>query len=107
MILTSENARSLKDKNTSSVEQNDLLRTVKYLGRILWKSLVETKIPRIKLLGNKLMARSSLSQVIAIHARVAALNIFTELGAFISNLLLKFDSLSVDLSSNICATKPL
>jgi hypothetical protein len=43
-------------------------------------SLVETKMHCIKLLGDKLMARSFPSQVNEIHARVAVLNIFTELG---------------------------
>ncbi|HEM7311045.1 TPA: IS5/IS1182 family transposase, partial [Acinetobacter baumannii] len=63
-------------------------RTVKRLGRTLWKkwsgyhrrSLVETKMNCIKLLGDKLSARSFDSQVNEIHARVAVLNRFTELG---------------------------
>ena len=58
------------------------------LGRTLWKkwsgyhrrSLVETKMHCIKLLGDKLMARSFPSQMSEIHARVAVLNRFTELG---------------------------
>ena len=58
------------------------------LGRSLWKkwsayhrrSLVETKMHCIKLLGDKLTARSFPSQVNEIHARVAVLNKFTELG---------------------------
>ena len=62
--------------------------TVKRLGRTLWKkwsgyhrrSLVETKMHCIKLLGDKLSARSFDSQVNEIHARVAVLNRFTELG---------------------------
>ena len=67
---------------------NELLKTVKLLGRSLWKkwsgyhrrSLVETKMHCIKLLGDKLTARSFPSQVNEIHARVAVLNKFTELG---------------------------
>ena len=73
---------------SSSLEQNELLRTIKRLGRTLWKkwsgyhrrSLVETKMRCIKLLGDKLNARSFDSQVNEIHARVAVLNRFTELG---------------------------
>ncbi|EOG1898213.1 IS5/IS1182 family transposase, partial [Acinetobacter sp. WCHAc060033] len=42
--------------------------------------LVETKMHCIKLLGDKLSARSFDSQVNEIHARVAVLNRFTELG---------------------------
>ena len=56
--------------------------------QFLWKkwsgyhrrSLVETKMHCIKLLGDKLSARSFDSQVNEIHARVAVLNRFTELG---------------------------
>ncbi|MFK7338502.1 IS5/IS1182 family transposase, partial [Acinetobacter baumannii] len=44
------------------------------------RSLVETKMHCIKLLGDKLSARSFDSQVNEIHARVAVLNRFTELG---------------------------
>ncbi|OLO13286.1 IS5 family transposase, partial [Corynebacterium diphtheriae] len=53
------------DTKSSSLERNELLRTVTRLGRTLWKkwsgyhrrSLVETKMHCIKLLGDKLMAR--------------------------------------------------
>ncbi|KLU00870.1 ISSpo9, transposase, partial [Acinetobacter baumannii MRSN 3942] len=76
------------DTKSSSLERNELLRAIKRLGRILWKkwsgyhrrSLVETKMHCIKLLGDKLSARSFDSQVNEIHARVAVLNRFTELG---------------------------
>lgn len=44
------------------------------------RSLVETQRPCIKLLGDKLTARHFQSQVNEIHARVAVLNRFTELG---------------------------
>ena len=72
----------------ASLERNELLRTVKRLGRTIWKklsgyhrrSLVETKMHCIKLLGDKLSARSFDSQVNEIHARIAVLNKFTELG---------------------------
>lgn len=71
-----------------SLERNELLKTIKRLGRTLWKkwssynrrSLVETKMNRIKLLGAKLNARNFQSQVNEIHACVAVLNKFTELG---------------------------
>ncbi|MFK7236342.1 transposase, partial [Acinetobacter baumannii] len=77
-----------KDTKSSSLERNELLRTIKRLGRTLWKkwsgyhrrSLVETKMHCIKLLGDKLSARSFDSQVNEVHARVAVLNRFTELG---------------------------
>ena len=88
VIPPRKNAKQWKDTKSSSLERNELLRTIKRLGRTLWKkwsgyhrrSLVETKMHCIKLLGDKLSARSFDSQVNEIHARVAVLNRFTELG---------------------------
>ena len=61
-----KNAKPWKDKKLRSLERNELLKTVKRLGRSLWKkwsdyhrrSLEETKMHCIKLLGDKLTARS-------------------------------------------------
>ena len=66
------------------------MKIFKWIGRSLWKKwsgyhrriLVEIKMHCIKLLGDKLTARSFSSQVNEIHARVAVLNKFTELGRF-------------------------
>ena len=88
VIPPRKNAKPWKDTKTSSLERNELLRTVKRLGRTIWKnwsgyhrrSLVETKMHCIKLLGDKLRARNFQSQVNEIHARVAVLNKFTDLG---------------------------
>ena len=88
MIPPRKNAKPWKDTKSNSLERNELLRTIKRLGRTLWKkwsgydrrSLVETKMHCIKLLGDKLSARSFDSQVNEIHARVAVPNRFTELG---------------------------
>ena len=88
LIPPRKNAKLWKDKKTVSIERNELLKTVKRLGRALWKkwsgyhqrSLIETKMHCIKLLGDKLCSRSFDSQVNEIHARVAVLNKFTELG---------------------------
>ena len=88
VIPPRKNAKPWKDTKTSSLERNELLRTVKRLGRTIWKnwsgyhrrSLIETKMHCIKLLGDKLSARSFDSQVNEIHARVAVLNKFTDLG---------------------------
>ena len=81
------NAKPWKDQQLRSIERNELLKTVKRLGISLWKkwsgyhrrSLVETKMHYIKLLCDKLTARSFPSQVNEIHTRVAVLNKFTEL----------------------------
>ena len=88
VILPRKNARPWKDKKLGSLERNELLTTVKRLGRTLWKkwsgyhqrSLVETKMHCIKLLGDKLSARNFDSQVNEIQARIAVSNKFTELG---------------------------
>ena len=88
VIPPRKNAKPWKDSKISSIERNELLQTVKHLGRTLWKkwsgyhrrSLVETKMHCIKLLGDKLTARHFQSQVNEVHARVAVLNRFTELG---------------------------
>ena len=88
VIPPRKNAKPWKDQQLRSIERNELLKTVKRLGRFFWKkwsgyhrrSLVETKMYCIKLLGDKLTARSFSSQVNEIHARVAVLNRFTELG---------------------------
>ncbi|WP_035372758.1 IS5 family transposase, partial [Acinetobacter gerneri] len=88
VIPPRKNAKPGKDTKISSLERNELLRTVKHLGRAIWKnwsgyhhrSLVETKMHCIKLLGDKLSARNFQSQVNEVHARIAILNKFTELG---------------------------
>ena len=89
VIPPRKNAKSWKDQKTGSLERKELLKTVKRLGRrAIWKkwsgyhrrSLVETKMHCSKLLGDKLMARCFPSQVNEIHARIAVLNKFTELG---------------------------
>ena len=88
VIPPRKNAKPWKDKKLRSLERNELLKTIKRLGRTIWKkwsgyhhrSLVETKMHCIKLLGDKLCSRSFDSQVNEIHARVAVLNKFTGLG---------------------------
>ena len=88
VIPPRKNAKLWKDKKLIYLKRNELLKTVKRLGRSLWKkwsgyhhrSLVETKMHCIKLLGDKFTARSFPSQVNEIHAHVAVLNKFTKLG---------------------------
>ena len=87
VIPPKKNAKPWKDTKSSSLERNELLRTVKRLAGHYGncsgyhrRSLVETKMHCIKLLGDKLSARSFDSQVNEIHARVTVLNRFTELG---------------------------
>ena len=81
VIPPRKNAKPWKDQKLRSLERNELLKTVKRLGRTLWKkwagyhrrSLVETKMHCIKLLGDKLSARNFQSQVNEIHARALEL----------------------------------
>ena len=88
MIPPRKNAQALERQTNEVFEKNRLLKIIKDIERVIWKkwagyhrrSLVETKMHCIKLLGDKLMARSFPSQVNEIHARVAVLNRFTELG---------------------------
>lgn len=88
VIPSRKNATPWKDKKLRSLERNELLKTVKCLARKIWKkwsgyhrrSLVETKMHCIKLLGDKLSARNFDSQVNKIRARIAVLNRFTALG---------------------------
>ena len=47
---------------------------------IIADSLIETKMHCIKLLGDKLSAKNFQSQVNEVHARIAILNKFTDLG---------------------------
>ena len=60
----------------------------------------------IKLLGDKLSARNFDSQVNEIHARVAMLNKFTELGQLTPKLSLKFEQISKALSLKSLCNKP-
>ncbi len=66
VIPPKKNAKPWKDKKVESLERNELLKIVKRLGKMIWKkwsgyhrrSLVETKMHCIKLLGDKLSARN-------------------------------------------------
>jgi hypothetical protein len=86
VILPRRNAKPWKDQKLRSAERNELLQTIKRRRRTIWKkwsgyhrrSLVETQMHCIKLLGDKLTARNFQSQVNEMHARIAILNKFTE-----------------------------
>ncbi|KQC95567.1 IS5 family transposase [Acinetobacter soli] len=93
VIPPRKNAKPWKDTKSSSPERNELLRIVNlakqcFSGRTLWKkwsgyygqSLVETKMHCIKLLRDKLSARSFDNQVNEIYARLSVLNRYMELG---------------------------
>jgi hypothetical protein len=68
--------------------RNEALRASKYLGRALWRrwrgyhrrSRVETKMPCVKRLGQRPMARDFDRQVAELQVRIAILNRYTALG---------------------------
>ena len=111
VIPPRKNAKPWKDTKSSSLERNEL-RTIKRLGT-LWKkwsgyhrrSLVETKMHCIKLLGDKLSARSFDSQV-KIHARVAVQQIYGIRSTTYPSYALNLAQLGALCISNLCATKP-
>jgi len=88
IIPPRRNARPWKPDTHGAIERNEALRAIKHLGRALWKkwsgyhrrSLVETKMHCIKLLGEGLMAIDFDRQITEIKTRAALLNTFTQLG---------------------------
>lgn len=88
IIPPRRNARPWKPDTPGARERNEALRAIKHLGRALWKrwsgyhrrSLVETKMRCIKLLGEGIMAIDFDRQVAEIKARAVVLNTFTQLG---------------------------
>jgi hypothetical protein len=79
----------LNHDNTPGINRrNQIVRQTRELGRAGWKkasgyhrrSLVETQMHRLKLLGERVMARRFERQVREVQVRVAVLNRFTHLG---------------------------
>ncbi len=68
--------------------RNEILRATERLGRAIWKrwsgyhrrSLVETKMRCVKLIGERVMARDFDRQVAQLQVRAAVLNRFTQCG---------------------------
>jgi len=83
-----KNARPWKPDTAGAIARNEALRASKYLGRALWRkwsgyhrrSRAETKMQRMKLLGQRLMARDPDRQGAELQLRVAVMNGFTALG---------------------------
>lgn len=88
IIPPRKNGRIWKTNIQGAHTRNEALRAINCLGRSIWKqwsgyhrrSLVETKMRCLKLLGERIMARDFDRQVAEIHIRVALLNRFTMLG---------------------------
>lgn len=88
IIPTRKNARLWKTYPPGGETRNEIVKATQRLGRALWKrwsgyhrrSLVETKMRCLKLLGERIMARDFDRQVAKLHIRAALLNRFTQLG---------------------------
>ena len=88
IIPVRKNARPWRENRSGAAVRNEILRATERLGRTIWKrwsgyhrrSLVETKMRCVKLLGERVMARDFKRQVAELQVRAAILNRFTELG---------------------------
>lgn len=88
IIPTRRNARLWKKYPPGAHARNEILRATHCLGRAIWKkwsgyhrrSLVETKMRCLKLLGERIMSRDFDRQVAELQVRAALLNRFTQLG---------------------------
>jgi len=88
VIPPRKNAKPWKPTSAGAIARNEVVRSLKYLGRALWRkwsryhrrSRVETKMHCVKLLGQGLMARDFDRQVAEVHIRAAVLNGYTALG---------------------------
>lgn len=88
IIPTRKNAQLWKKFPPGTHARNETLLVTRLLGRSIWKnwsgyhrrSLVETKMRCIKLLGERIMSRDFDRQVAELQIRAALLNRFTHLG---------------------------
>lgn len=88
IIPTRRNAQPWKDITAGAEARNEILRATKRLGRAIWRSWsghhrrsrIEAKMRCLKLLGERLMARTFGRQTTELHIRAALLNRFTRLG---------------------------
>jgi len=88
VIPPRKNAKLWKPDTPGARTRNEAVRSSQYLGRALWRqvtryhrlSRVETKMHRVKLLGQRLSARNFDRRVAKIQIRAAILNGFTALG---------------------------
>lgn len=88
IIPVRKNGKPWKENTAGAHARNETLRATHRLGGSIWKrwsgyhrrSLVETKMRCLKLLGERVAARDFERQVTEIHIRIALLNRFTQLG---------------------------
>ncbi len=88
VIPTRRNGRPWKETTPGATARNDILRASRRFGRAIWRnwsgyhrrSLVEAKMRCVKLLGERLSARTPDRQTAELQIRAALLNRFTALG---------------------------
>ena len=88
VIPTRRNGRPWRETTPGAKARNEILRATRHLGRSIWRnwsgyhrrSCVEAKMRCLKLLGERLMARTFDRQTTELHIRAALLNRFTALG---------------------------
>ncbi|KIT17362.1 Transposase DDE domain protein [Jannaschia aquimarina] len=88
VIPPRKHAKPGKPATTGAIARIPALRASKFLGRAIWRkwsgyhrrSHAETKMHRVKLLGQGVMARDFDRQVAELHIRAAVLNDYTALG---------------------------
>ncbi|MFN7597536.1 MAG: IS5/IS1182 family transposase, partial [Cereibacter sp.] len=88
------NAKPWKPDTAGAIARNEILRTSKRVGRTIrrrWsgyhrRSRAETRMHRVKLLGQRLSARDFERQVAEVQVRVAVLNGFSALGIPVTKL---------------------
>jgi hypothetical protein len=88
VIPTRRNGRPWKETTLGARARNDIPRASRRFGRAIWRSwsgyhqrsLIEAKMRCLKLLGERLMSRTSDRQTAELQIRAALLNRFTVLG---------------------------
>jgi hypothetical protein len=88
VIPTRRNGRPWNETTPGARARNEILRTSRRFGRVIWRnwsgyhrrSLIEAKMRCMKLLGERLSARTSHRQTAELQIRAALLNRFTALG---------------------------
>ena len=88
VIPTRRNGRPWKETTPGATARNDILRASRRFGRAIWRnwsgyqrrSLIEAKMRCLKLLGERLTARTADRQTAELQIRAALLNRFTALG---------------------------
>ena len=88
VIPTRRNGRPWKETTPGAQARNDILRASRRFGRAIWRtwsgyhrrSLIEAKMRCLKLLGERLSARTPNRQTAEPQIRAALLNRFTQLG---------------------------